>query len=152
MKTFCVLGGLAVLAGIATSTPFLHRPSGLPISVGLGTFQCGVAVIVGIVALSLLVVASERGIIWLAFLRPQRYHRGALQSLQYAALALAGEVVLFLSLVAIGFQSFYTNTSPGPVVLEEVLHGLMALVAVGAGVLVARAILLLGLPLTTSRS
>lgn len=75
-----------------------------------------------------------------------------MKSLQYAALTLAGDVVLFIGVVAIGVPSFFTNTAPGPVVLalEEVLHGLMALVAVGGEVLITRAVLLPSLALITS--
>jgi hypothetical protein len=56
--------------------------------------------------------------------------------------------------VAIGVPSFFTITAPGPVVLafEEGLHGLMALVAVGGEVLIARVVLLLSLALITSRT
>ena len=151
---FLVLGALVVLAGIAASTPFLHPPTSLPSGIGLGTFQVAVATADGMVMLALLVVASAAGVLWPDFLRPRTYRQGVLQSLRCAALALVGEILLFIGIVAIGFPSFSSNTAQGPVAsgLQEVLHGLMALLAVGGGVLIARAVLLLGCALTTSRS
>lgn len=154
MKASGVIGALVVLAGLAAITPFFQRPASLPPSVGLGTYQVAVAALVGVVALCLLVVASETSVFWSEFLRPPSYRHGALQSLKFAALALAGEGILFVGMVAIGFPSFWTNTAPGPVVLamEQVLHGLTALVAVAGGVLIGRAVLLLGRALTGGRA
>jgi hypothetical protein len=151
---FLVIGALVVLAGIAASTPFLQRPASLSSSVGLGTFQVAVATADGVVMLALLVVASAVGVLWPDFLRPRTYRQGVLQSLRCAALGLVGEILLFIGIVVVGFPAFYSNSAQGPVVsgLQEVLHGLMALVAVVGGVLIARAVLLLRLALTTSRS
>jgi hypothetical protein len=154
VQQFLVLGALVVLAVIAASTPFLQLPTSLSSNVGLGTFQAAVATADGMVMLALLVVTSAAGVLWPEFLRPRTYRQGVLQCLQGAALALVGEILLFIGIVALGFASFSSNSAQGPVALglQEVLHGLMAVVAVVGGVMIARAVLLLELALTTSRS
>ncbi len=64
VKSFLVIGALAVLAGIGASTPFLQRPTSLSSSVGPGTFQVVVAAADGMVMLALLAVASAAGVLW----------------------------------------------------------------------------------------
>jgi hypothetical protein len=142
-----VIGALLVLTWLAGYAPFIQRPSGLPPSVGPGTFQVMVAAMVGVASLIVLVFGSYGGTFWTGFLRPASYRRGVLQSLAYVGAAIAGEVIIFILMLALGFPSFYSNTAPGPVVLalQEWLHGLTAAVAVGGAVLLARGLILSGI-------
>ncbi len=151
VKQTIVIGILAFFALAVSATPFLHPPRVFAHRIGLGSFQVAVALVLGLLALTVLLVASWHGIIWRRFARPSTIRQGVRESRRFVALALAAEFLLFVGIVGLGFVAFASNTvlPPSLAGLQEALRALMVLVAVAAAMLLVRVIILLGLALGT---
>jgi hypothetical protein len=140
-----VIAALAFLAAVAGAAPFVVPPTGISTDIDLEDFQIMLAAAAGLLALILLLATSATGIFWPEFLHPAHAGRDALRSLQWAGWSLGMVIALFISMVAIGFVGFATDTATPPVwvSVQNWLRGLIMVAAVAGSVCLARSCILL---------
>lgn len=144
VKQALVVGLLLLLTVVICLARDLHPPAGIPVQVGLGSFQLSLIILSGALMLITLVVASGCNVFWRSFVSPPSYERSAWTTIRFCGLLPAIGAVPLLGFFLVSFYYFWADTQEPPLLqsVGDWVPTLAALLAVAEGIGLTRALIL----------